>query len=54
MRFVNFLKKGEEGVKKILGIFRTELDVAMGLSGCAEIGHINPALVVKKEFYSKL
>jgi isopentenyl diphosphate isomerase/L-lactate dehydrogenase-like FMN-dependent dehydrogenase len=36
---------GEAGVRKVLEIFKTELELAMALSGCASIAAITPAHV---------
>ena len=36
---------GDEGVFRVLEIFRAELDVAMALSGCRTVGEISSALV---------
>jgi L-lactate dehydrogenase (cytochrome) len=38
---------GEAGVAKALDILRTELDLAMQLSGCAELRDISPTLVAR-------
>jgi isopentenyl diphosphate isomerase/L-lactate dehydrogenase-like FMN-dependent dehydrogenase len=39
---------GEAGVRKVLEIFRTELELAMALAGCATIGAITPAHVTAR------
>lgn len=45
---------GEEGVKKILSILRTELEFALAISGCASVRAIDASCVVHESFYSKL
>ena len=45
---------GEEGVKKILTILKTELDYALAITGCATIKDISKEMVVPQEYYSKL
>jgi isopentenyl diphosphate isomerase/L-lactate dehydrogenase-like FMN-dependent dehydrogenase len=48
--------QGEEGVKHVLYLLRTEFDYALKLSGCTNISeiHSNDKMVVHKSFYSKL
>lgn len=38
---------GENGVRKVLDILRTELDLAMALCGCRSIGEIKKSLIAK-------
>ncbi len=38
---------GQEGVKSVLDILRTELDLAMALCGCTSIKNINGSLIVR-------
>ncbi|KAJ8960748.1 hypothetical protein NQ318_020041 [Aromia moschata] len=45
---------GEEGVKKVLDIIRTEFDHTLGLSGCAKVSDIRPCMVVHESYYSRL
>ncbi|KAF7269085.1 hypothetical protein GWI33_017842 [Rhynchophorus ferrugineus] len=45
---------GENGVRKILNIVKTELDYAMALTGCATIEDIKRDMVVHESHYSKL
>nr|XP_023025404.1 hydroxyacid oxidase 1 [Leptinotarsa decemlineata] len=45
---------GEEGVKKVMNILKTEFDIALGLSGCTKISDIKPDMVVHESFYSKI
>ncbi|XP_035685828.1 hydroxyacid oxidase 2-like [Branchiostoma floridae] len=45
---------GEDGVAEVMTILRSELDLAMTLSGCRSLAEINRSLVVGEEYYSKL
>ncbi|XP_030767950.1 hydroxyacid oxidase 1 [Sitophilus oryzae] len=45
---------GEEGVKKVLGILKTEFDYTLALTGCASIGDIKRNMVVHESYYSRL
>ncbi|RZB41002.1 hydroxyacid oxidase 1 [Asbolus verrucosus] len=45
---------GEEGVKKILTILKTELDYALAITGCASIKDIGSTMVVHEAYYSRL
>lgn len=45
---------GEEGVKKILNILKTEFEYALAISGCANISDIERSMVVHESYYSKL
>ncbi|XP_063918002.1 2-Hydroxyacid oxidase 1-like [Zophobas morio] len=45
---------GEDGVKKILTILKTELDYALAITGCATIKDISKEMVVPEEYYNKL
>ncbi|XP_044267492.1 hydroxyacid oxidase 1 [Tribolium madens] len=45
---------GEEGVKKILNILKTELDYAMAITGCATVRDIDHRMVVHESYYNKL
>uniref|UniRef100_A0A224YEE9 (S)-2-hydroxy-acid oxidase n=1 Tax=Rhipicephalus zambeziensis TaxID=60191 RepID=A0A224YEE9_9ACAR len=40
---------GENGVKKVLDIFKTELERALALMGCASLSDIKPGMVVHHE-----
>ena len=42
---------GEEGVERVLHMFREELRLAMQLAGCAKISDITPELVVHESYY---
>ncbi|KAL1490434.1 hypothetical protein ABEB36_013129 [Hypothenemus hampei] len=45
---------GEEGVKQILSILRTEFEYAMAISGCPSVRNIERSMVVHESHYSKL
>ncbi|XP_046636059.1 hydroxyacid oxidase 1-like [Daphnia pulicaria] len=45
---------GEEGVKNIIQLLKTEIDVAMALSGCSSVDEIDSSLVLRQELYSNL
>lgn len=45
---------GEDGVKSILSIMKTELDSVMALTGCATIKDIKKEMVVHELYYSRL
>ncbi|KAJ8920886.1 hypothetical protein NQ315_015679 [Exocentrus adspersus] len=45
---------GEEGVKKVLNIIKTEFDYTLAISGCANVGDIKPSMVVHESYYSRL
>lgn len=45
---------GEEGVKKILNILKTELDYTLAITGCANVRDIDRRMVVHEHYYSKL
>ncbi|CAM1320180.1 HAO1 (predicted) [Pycnogonum litorale] len=45
---------GQEGGRRILDILKKELDLAMALSGCTNVGNIEKNLVVRDNFYSRL
>ncbi|XP_066260714.1 2-Hydroxyacid oxidase 1 [Euwallacea similis] len=45
---------GEDGVKKILSILKTDFEYAMAISGCANVNEINRSMVVHESYYSKL
>ena len=45
---------GEEGVKKVLDIVKTELDGALAIAGSATLKDIEPGMVVPNSYYSKL
>jgi isopentenyl diphosphate isomerase/L-lactate dehydrogenase-like FMN-dependent dehydrogenase len=36
---------GEAGVRRVLELLRAEIELAMGLCGCRNVGEIGPALV---------
>lgn len=40
---------GENGVKKVLNIFRTELERALALMGCASLSDIKPGMVIHQD-----
>ncbi|XP_075539919.1 uncharacterized protein LOC142574791 [Dermacentor variabilis] len=40
---------GENGVKKVLNIYRTELERALALMGCASLGDIKPGMVLHQD-----
>eukprot|EP00058_Branchiostoma_floridae_P026278 XP_002611768.1 hypothetical protein BRAFLDRAFT_236342 [Branchiostoma floridae] len=45
---------GEDGVAEVMTILRSELDLAMALSGCRSLAEIKHSLVVGEKYYSKL
>lgn len=45
---------GEDGVKSILSIIKTELDSVMALTGCAAVKDIKKEMVVHESYYSHL
>ncbi|RZB40997.1 FMN dh domain containing protein [Asbolus verrucosus] len=45
---------GEEGVKKILTILKTELDYALVITGCASTKDIGNTMVVHEAYCSQL
>lgn len=45
---------GEEGVKKILTILKTDLDHTLAMTGCQKIADISRDMVVHESFYHKL
>ncbi|XP_017891803.1 peroxisomal (S)-2-hydroxy-acid oxidase GLO3 [Ceratina calcarata] len=45
---------GEEGVKKVLEVFRKEIDVTFALTGCASIKDISRNMVTHESYYSRL
>lgn len=45
---------GEKGVCDVLGILRSEFDIAMALTGCKRISDIKPDMVVHESRYAKL
>ncbi|CAH1183640.1 unnamed protein product [Phaedon cochleariae] len=45
---------GEDGVKKVLTIIRTEFETALGICGCCRLSDIEPTMVVHESFYAKL
>ncbi|XP_070388971.1 2-Hydroxyacid oxidase 1-like isoform X2 [Dermacentor albipictus] len=45
---------GQQGVAKMVSIFRDEIDRALGLLGCSSLKELTPDLVVRQEYYSRL
>ncbi|XP_017768714.1 PREDICTED: peroxisomal (S)-2-hydroxy-acid oxidase [Nicrophorus vespilloides] len=45
---------GEEGVKKVLNLIKTQLDSTLAISGCSSIGDIKKEHVVWDNYYCKL
>ncbi|KAI9565496.1 hypothetical protein GHT06_009288 [Daphnia sinensis] len=45
---------GEEGVKNIIQLLKTEVDVAMALAGCRSVDEIDSSLVLRQELHSNL
>ncbi|XP_072142899.1 2-Hydroxyacid oxidase 1-like isoform X4 [Dermacentor andersoni] len=45
---------GQQGVAKMVSIFRDEIDRALGLLGCSSLKDLTPDLVVRQEYYSRL
>ncbi|CAG9767625.1 unnamed protein product [Ceutorhynchus assimilis] len=45
---------GEDGVRKILTILRTEFEYALAISGCSEVADIRRSMIVHESYYSKL
>lgn len=45
---------GEDGVKSILSIVKTELDSVMALTGCATLKDIKKDMIVHESYYSRL
>lgn len=45
---------GEEGVKKILTILKTEFEYALAISGFSSVRDLKPSQVVHESFYSRL
>ncbi|CAN8022556.1 unnamed protein product, partial [Ixodes persulcatus] len=46
--------KGQQGVEKMLEIFREEIDRAMALLGSRTLGDLRPQLVARQEYYASL
>ncbi|PSN47506.1 Peroxisomal (S)-2-hydroxy-acid oxidase GLO5 [Blattella germanica] len=45
---------GEDGVKAILNIMKTELDSVMALTGCSSVKDIKKDMIVHESYYSRL